>query len=93
MPGNHTPVVDEIHRLGLDMDEGFVLKINDDYYHGADAINRLALITTNAGLFNRINYYIFGSRRLSRLLYPVLRSGRNALLFLLGKKKIAATNG
>jgi len=86
------PIVQEIDRLGLDMDEGFVLKINDDYYHGADAINRLALITTSAGFFNRINYYIFGSRRLSRLLYPALRSGRNALLFVLGKKKIGAAN-
>jgi predicted DCC family thiol-disulfide oxidoreductase YuxK len=85
------PIVREIDRLGFDMDEGFVLKIKDDYYHGADAINRLALMTTRAGAFNRINYYIFGSRFLSRLLYPVLRTGRNALLCVLGKTKIAAS--
>ena len=84
------PIVREINRLGLDMDEGFVLTIDGDYYHGADAIHRLALITTSAGTFNRINYYIFRSRFLSRLLYPALRMGRNTLLILLGKTKIAA---
>jgi len=82
------PIVREIDRLGLDMDEGFVLKIGDDYYHGAEAIHRLALITTRTGTFNKINYYIFRSRFLSRLLYPVLRFGRNTLLMLLGKTKL-----
>jgi len=84
------PIVREINRLGLDLDEGFVLKIDGDFYHGADAINRLALIATNTSMFNRINYYIFRSRFLSRLLYPVLRIGRNTILILLGKTKIAA---
>ena len=83
------PIVREIDRLGLDMDEGFVLKIGDDYYHGAAAIHRLALLTTSHGTFNKINYYIFRSRFLSRLLYPVLRFGRNTLLMLLGKTKLS----
>lgn len=83
------PIVHEIKQLGLDLDEGFVLRISGAYYHGADAINRLALITTGTTVFNRINYYIFGSKFLSRLLYPVLRMGRNTLLVLLGKTKIA----
>lgn len=82
------PIVREINRLGFDMDEGFVLKIEGDYYHGADAINRLALLTTSDKTFNKINYYIFRSRSLSRLLYPVLRFGRNTLLMLLGKTKL-----
>lgn len=84
------PIVSEIHRLGLDMNEGFVLKIDDDYFHGADAIHRLALMSTKARTFNRVNYQIFRSRTISRLLYPLLRAGRNALLFLLRKRKIAA---
>ena len=86
------PIVREINQLGLDMDEGFVLKVDAEYYHGADAINRLALMTTSGGMFNRINYYIFRSRTLSRILYPVLRIGRNTLLLLLGKTKIAASS-
>ena len=40
------PVLENIKERGLDLEEGFVLKIENDYFHGADAINRLALITT-----------------------------------------------
>ena len=86
------PIVREINRLGLDMNEGLILKINGEYYHGADAINRLALLTTSGGMFNRINYYVFRSRFLSRMLYPILRTGRNLLLILLGKAKIAVSH-
>lgn len=83
------PVVHEIKRLGLDLDEGFVLRIGTEYYHGAEAIHRLALLTTPSGVFNRLNYIVFRSQTLSRLLYPVLRSGRNLILFILGRKRIA----
>jgi predicted DCC family thiol-disulfide oxidoreductase YuxK len=31
------PIVSEIRRLGLDLDEGFVLRIGSTYYHGAEA--------------------------------------------------------
>jgi predicted DCC family thiol-disulfide oxidoreductase YuxK len=83
------PIVHEIKRLGLDLDEGFVLRIGTEYYHGAEAIHRLALLTTPSGVFNRLNYLVFRSQTLSRLLYPMLRSGRNLILFALGRKRIA----
>ena len=82
------PILQIIHEMGLNMDEGFVLKIGDDYFYGADAIHRLALISTGAGPFNRLNYLIFKSPTLSRMLYPLLRTGRNTLLRLLGRKKL-----
>ena len=84
------PDVDEVKRLGLDLDEGFVLRVGKTYFHGAEAIHRLALLTTRVGRFNRLNYLIFKSERLATLLYPILRSGRNLLLFLLGRRKINA---
>jgi predicted DCC family thiol-disulfide oxidoreductase YuxK len=84
------PVVREIQRMGLDLDEGFVLRIAGSYYHGAEAIHRLALLSTASGLFNRLNYVVFRSRTLSRLLYPVLRLGRNLVLAVMGKKPIHA---
>ena len=82
------PVLEIINEKGLDLDEGFVLKIGDEYYHGADAIHRLALISTGAGLFNRLNYRIFKSAYLSKTLYPLLRTGRNILLYLLGRSRM-----
>lgn len=84
------PVVREIQRLGLDLDEGFVLRIGPSYYHGAEAIHRLALLTSPSGLFNRLNYLVFRSPALSRLLYPVLRLGRNLILAVMGRKRIAS---
>lgn len=82
------PILEIINEKGLDLDEGFVLKIGNEYFHGADAINRLALISTGAGLFNRLNYLIFKSAYLSKILYPLLVTGRNILLYLLGRKKM-----
>ena len=81
-------VVEEIHAAGLDLDEGMVLKAGDRLYHGADCINVLALMSSGSGLFNKLNAWIFKSPIRSRILYPVLRAGRNAVLALLGRNKI-----
>jgi predicted DCC family thiol-disulfide oxidoreductase YuxK len=82
------PILEVINERGLNLDEGFVLKIDNDYFHGAEAINRLALISTGVGLFNRLNYFIFKSAYLSRIFYPFLRAGRSILLHLLGRRKM-----
>ena len=86
------PILENINEMGLNLEEGFVLKIENEYFHGADAINRLALITTHSGLFNRLNYLIFKSAYLSKILYPFLRTGRSILLYLLGIKKMDKAN-
>jgi predicted DCC family thiol-disulfide oxidoreductase YuxK len=83
------PVVDEIRGRGLDLDEGMVLKLGDRFYHGADCVNVLAMLSTASGPFNRLNAAIFRSPTASRYLYPVLRAGRNAALHLLGRRKLA----
>lgn len=73
---------------GLDFDEGMVVSYRGKFYHGADALHVLATLTPAKGAWNRINRFLFGSRAVSRFLYPMLRSGRNLLLRLLGRKKI-----
>ena len=82
------PLMDEITAAGLDIDDGMVLKAGDRLYYGADAIHALSLMGTNSGVFNRVAYWTFRSRRVSRVLYPVLRAGRNLLLRLLGRTRI-----
>ena len=74
--------------LKLDLDQGIVLVVDQRYYYGADAMHRLALLSSRSNLFNQLNYHIFKSRTLSTWLYPVLRFGRNTLLKLLRKGKI-----
>lgn len=81
-------VMKEITAQGLDIDQGMVLKMDNQLYYGADAIHALALISSRSGLFNRMNYRIFSSKTASAWLYPVLRSLRNLLLKILGKAKI-----
>ena len=81
-------VLDEITKLGLDVDQGMVLKMEKQIYYGSDAMHTLALISSRSGLLNRINYWIFKSKLVSSWLYPVLRLFRNLLLKMLGKTKI-----
>lgn len=85
-------VLEEITQLGLDIDQGMVLKMGGVIYYGADAIHALALISSRSGVFNKLNYWLFKSKRVSAVLYPVLRFIRNLLLKMLGKTKINNLN-
>ena len=83
-----TEVMQQITAQGLDIDQGMVLKMGEQYYYGSDAIYMLSLLSSRSGLFNRLNYHLFKSKRLAKWLYPLLRFFRNLLLKLLGKRKI-----
>ncbi|WP_245932448.1 DCC1-like thiol-disulfide oxidoreductase family protein [Isoalcanivorax indicus] len=82
------PLMQEITARGLDIDQGMVLMVDEQMYYGADAIHALSLLGSDNGLFNRLNYLVFRSPKLARVLYPVLRSCRNLLLKLLRKTRI-----
>jgi len=79
------PWVDSVRTQGLDLDEGMALYYGGVWYHGADCIHMLALLSTPSGAFNRLNALVFRSTRVARVMYPVLRAGRNLLLRLLGR--------
>ena len=84
----NSEILNEITGLNLDIDQGMVLKMNEQLYYGSDAIHALALISTQAGVFNRFNYWIFKSETRAKILYPLLRGARNLLLKILRKTKI-----
>ena len=69
---------------GFDLDEGMLLVMGDVVHRGADAMHVMAACSTSSGWFNRCNRWIFSSRRLSRLMYPLLRAGRRLALLMLG---------
>ena len=81
-------VVDEIVAAGLDLDDGMVLKMGGAFYHGDECLNRLALLSTSSGAFNRITARLFRNPAAARLAYPALRAGRNLALRLMGRKKL-----
>jgi predicted DCC family thiol-disulfide oxidoreductase YuxK len=88
-----TAVMAEVTRQGLDIDEGMVVKADGVLYYGAEAIHVLARMSHASGAFNRMNRWIFGSPGRSRLLYPLLRSGRNLLLKALRRTRINNLQG
>lgn len=81
-------IMEEITAAGLDIDQGMVLKMGNALYYGSDAIHMLSLIGSESGLFNRLNYWLFRSKSVSGILYPILRFFRNMLLKILRKTKI-----
>jgi predicted DCC family thiol-disulfide oxidoreductase YuxK len=83
-------LVQQALAAGLDLDEGMVLVHNGKLYHGADALNRMALLAPRTGVRNRLNRMLFSNPTMSRISYPLLRGGRNTLLRLLGRSKISA---
>ena len=78
----------DITAAGLDIDQGMVLVVGSEMYYGSDAIHRLSMLSSRSGVFNRLSYHVFRSRRASGIFYPVLRACRNFLLKNLGKTKI-----
>ena len=50
---NH-PIMKEINSLGLNIDQGMVIKFKNTHYHGVEALHIMALLGTNSGLFNRL---------------------------------------
>ena len=84
----NSELVNEITAQGFDIDQGMILKMNDRFYYGAEAMHKLALMVGPSTMFNRFNFWIFRSRRRSEWLYPVLRACRNILLKLLRRTKI-----
>ena len=83
-----SPVLDEVTDLGLDIDEGMVVKVDDRIYYGSDAIRKLATVSSRTGFLNRFSYHLFRHSRAARLLYPMLAACRNLLLKILGRTRI-----
>lgn len=81
-------VMNEITAMGLDIDQGMVLKVGERLYYGSDAINALALIGSPVTIFNRMTIWIFRSEKRAHFFYPILKFFRNLLLKLLRRSKI-----
>jgi predicted DCC family thiol-disulfide oxidoreductase YuxK len=87
------PLVDEVRALGLDLDEGMAVKASGRIYHGAEAMQILAILGSGSGLFNRINRAVFRHPGLARALYPWLVRGRLLTLRLLRRQTIHSARG
>jgi predicted DCC family thiol-disulfide oxidoreductase YuxK len=83
------PVVRRLAQQGYVLDNEMAFVSGGNIYSGAECINRLALLSSDSTLFNRINAALLSSPTMARLAYPILRAGRNASLWLLGKRRMS----
>lgn len=81
-------IMDEITEIGLDIDEGMVVKVDDRLHYGSDAIHELALLSSGKGFVNSLGKLAFRSGSVARILYPLMKFLRNLLLKMLGRTRI-----
>ena len=81
-------LVAELRAEGIDIDETMVVNYGGSRYAGARAIELMSLLSSDAGLLNRLSARILRDERRARFFYPILRCGRNLALRMLGRKKI-----
>lgn len=77
---------------GLNPDQGMIVQTPGGVFHGADAMHAISAMSSASGLMNRLAALIFGNKFLAQSLYPVLRAGRNATLFAMGRAPMGQSN-
>jgi len=75
-------------QTGIDIDNGMVVKWNNRDYYGSDAVNLLALLGSEKGIFSKINNFLFRNPKRAKRLYPALVVGRKIFLKISGRKLI-----
>jgi len=86
------PLIEEINRRKLDLDEGMVIYCQDRFYHGKDALKFMARYGDTNGVLNYFNKIMFWTSAQAKLFYPWLRGTRNLLLRLRKINKIDNLN-
>lgn len=74
------PLVLEINKLGLDLDDGMVIYASGQFYHGKDALKFMAQYGAGRNVFMVACKSLFWSDIISSLTYPWMRAVRNWLL-------------
>ena len=80
--------VSEFNDMGFNVDDGMIVALDNETYHGVEAVHLLALLSTPIGVFNKCNRWIFSHRWLANFFYPIMVGSRSLLLFILGREKI-----
>jgi predicted DCC family thiol-disulfide oxidoreductase YuxK len=80
------PRVKKYWRDGYDLNKGMLFIHRGRTYHGDEAINVLASLSSDSTVFNRVNGLVLSNAKTAELLYPLLKLGRRLVLLLRGKK-------
>jgi predicted DCC family thiol-disulfide oxidoreductase YuxK len=83
--------LDEAKRLDYNLNEGMLIKLDETYYYGSEAIsiiNNISTLQQQRGIFFKIHKILFSRRAVTKVLYRIMRIGRLITLKLLGKKPL-----
>lgn len=72
---------------GLDLNRGMAVRWQGRVYYGAEAMTLLLNLSQPKGIWG-LAQRVFASPRRASLAYPLLRTGRGAVLRLLGRKPL-----
>ena len=62
------PLIAEINKRSIGLDDGMVIHHQGHYYHGGEALHFMAIYGAPDGLFNHFNRLLFRSRYLAKTL-------------------------
>lgn len=82
------PRVQYYWRIGYDLNSGMLFVHRGKVYHGDDAVHILALLSSEDGVFSRLNARVFSHRNVSTALYPLLKLGRRLTLLARGRNML-----
>jgi predicted DCC family thiol-disulfide oxidoreductase YuxK len=73
---------------GMEINKGMIVIYKGAVYHGDEAMTVLTQISRPDALLQRVMRLLFRSPVVAGVVYGVLRLGRDAALFFLGRRKI-----
>lgn len=76
------PRVAAYWRQGYDLNQGMLFVHQGRVFHGHEAVNVLANLSSGSTLFNRLNRALLSDAALARMIYPLLKLGRRATLLM-----------
>jgi len=88
----HKSLANECFQQGYNLNDGMIFISQKKLYYGNEAVTTMAMLSTSSTLFNKINAFVFRKPALSKVLYPVLVTGRKLFLTLLRKKALVVNS-
>lgn len=82
------PLIDLAYHKGFDLDQGMLVIYNNQYFYGADAVHFLAVLDSSSRILNKIMVQLLRSHRLTKIIYPVIKSIRRLLLKIRGVEPV-----
>lgn len=80
------PRIARYWQSGFDLNEGMLFVSKGRIYHGHEAVNVLASLSTSSTAFNRLNRALLSNPAAARMIYPMLKLGRRLTLLARGRQ-------